>query len=626
MMNSDDCDNAIIMLSKEIRSVQSDQNNKIIKARIDKNIKLIQKNPTKQIFKKSSIKCNSTSNYCDRIIKDDQILTGQDACNEVHSFFSQLSTSTSFNQHSMFLDELPFANIEIEPDFSIENIRYHVNKHFDTAPGPSNTTWSLLKSALTNDTLANRFSTLFQNIFNQSKCPISWKHSTTILLQKEPNNFNIDNWRPISLLSVEYKLFSHILNSCLINNIIENKLIPPEQIGFLPNRDVTMASNCLIDVISNSIFNKTPLFTLFIDFKKAFDSISHHGTQIVLQKMKLIKTQNMIKELYSNATTTFNLSAGTTKPIMIERGVRQGDVISPTLFIVYLAPLLWKLKRIKSTSSPLPFNHQAYADDLVLLSNNENDLIQMHNTLISFSEDFSIAINPKKSGIAWNSFASPPPHLFSSNISQSEQNEINRLGSNEYYKYLGIHLNLNLNWERQITILTTKLSRIAPQCLNKKYFNMKNKSLIIKGLLIPSLSFSMQSILYPTHTLSKWTQILISPLRKSSNRFSTQMAHIIFNIPPLRSLNTKFLISSIYQRLLITPIIHFRAYSIGSIILSNNQHSDSLKIKLNTSLNENNLKLTLPSLKTPIPWPNPIDETDHAIAFTDGGLSFKSSS
>ena len=70
--NSNVLYDALIKLSNEIRSIQSIQNNKIIKSRIDKNIKLIQKNPIKQIFKKAH--GFSSQNYCDRITKNNDIL------------------------------------------------------------------------------------------------------------------------------------------------------------------------------------------------------------------------------------------------------------------------------------------------------------------------------------------------------------------------------------------------------------------------------------------------------------------------------------------------------------------------------------------------------------------------
>jgi hypothetical protein len=83
---------------------------------------------------------------------------------------------------------------------------------------------------------------------------------------------------------------------------------------------------------------------------------------------------NLIGNIYSNSSTMFSGSYfGKTKPIHIQRGTIQGDILSPYLFIIFLEPLLRWLERgnlgYKLQTSEHTLNSAAYADDLAIITN-----------------------------------------------------------------------------------------------------------------------------------------------------------------------------------------------------------------------------------------------------------------
>ena len=101
------------------------------------------------------------------------------------------------------------------------------------------------------------------------------------------------------------------------------------------------------------------LWVLYIDFKKAFDSVNHITLFQIMERMNLLSHLEFSRMCSLNRTYT-QISTNTfeTDKIYLERGVKQGDIISLTLFLIFLAPLQW---RLLSLSNKGGINNLAYA-------------------------------------------------------------------------------------------------------------------------------------------------------------------------------------------------------------------------------------------------------------------------
>ena len=146
--------------------------------------------------------------------------------------------------------------------------------------------------------------------------------------------------------------------------------------------------------------NKRKLFTAYIDFKKAYDTVDR---ELLFERLKQIGMNGLflqnIKAMYENTKYSIKLKDGYLDPIASNLGLRQGCPLSPMLFNLYIEDIK---EVFDNTCEPITLqdikiNHFLYADDLVLVSHSANGLQNSLDKLASFAESRHLTINIKKS-------------------------------------------------------------------------------------------------------------------------------------------------------------------------------------------------------------------------------------
>lgn len=108
------------------------------------------------------------------------------------------------------------------------------------------------------------------------KAPTSWACSTTSMLYKKGDPTKPENYRPITLLNHILKIYTQIIHNRLYKWSEENGLLPESQAGFRKGRSCDDQIFCLNTAIQMNISKKKgKLFTMFIDFARAFSSVPH---------------------------------------------------------------------------------------------------------------------------------------------------------------------------------------------------------------------------------------------------------------------------------------------------------------------------------------------------------------
>ena len=143
----------------------------------------------------------------------------------------------------------------------------------------------------------------------------------------------LKNWRPISLLSVIYKMASLAL-SARLKSVLE-KIISPTQSGFVANRFIGENIRIIYDIIHNSKKENIPGLLMLIDFKNAFDSDTWKFLHSVLKFFGFRESFRKWIEILNTNIKARVMQCGTPSDFFaIERGCRQGDPISSYLFLL----------------------------------------------------------------------------------------------------------------------------------------------------------------------------------------------------------------------------------------------------------------------------------------------------
>ena len=133
------------------------------------------------------------------------------------------------------------------------------------------------------------------------------------------------------MLSHAYKIFTRIIQNRIKHILDTNQ--PREQAGFREGYSTTDHLQALNQLIEKANEYQLKLCIGFIDYEKAFDSVEHDNLFAALRKVGVNEGYvKIIEDIYTNATATIYIDKDVSKPILINRSVRQGDTLSPKIF------------------------------------------------------------------------------------------------------------------------------------------------------------------------------------------------------------------------------------------------------------------------------------------------------
>ena len=330
---------------------------------------------------------------------------------------------------------------------------------------------------------------------------------------------NISNWRPISLLTSVYKIYSGIISQRL--DTVIDKVVHRSQKAYSSQSCIQENLITTYENINKSINTSTPMGMILIDFSKAFDVIGQEYLKHVLEFFNFgPRFINLVSSTFSKRIACISTEIGTTSYFPVRTGVLQGDIPSPGLFKLGANPLALKIVIDADISLPpeLPFSTPPdslnpdpitnFADDTNLfISPNPTSFLKCHNILDSFSKLSNLNINTNKTRILVS--GGNPSLEFSNtvtNLGYSFANEFTLLGI-KFDKTLS---NLQDNWD----LVLEKISKIR-NFWSLFHLSIPGKINIIKTYFYSQLSY-MGSFLSPSgNFLQSFEDIIISFLNSS---------------------------------------------------------------------------------------------------------------
>ena len=185
------------------------------------------------------------------------------------------------------------------------------------------------------------------------------------------------------------KLYTYDLNKRLTLWLESNDILSDLQTGFRPNRSCHDHMIALYNIALNRRLNGKDIFCCFIDFRKAFDTVNR---KILWQKLSQYGIDGLflktLQSMYDGSEYTVEINGCCTPWFQVKNGVKQGCLLSPSLFNLYVNDLLVSLSMsehgIDCDGCKIPA--LAYADDIVLLASNPQEL----QTLINVTQSWCL--------------------------------------------------------------------------------------------------------------------------------------------------------------------------------------------------------------------------------------------
>ena len=207
---------------------------------------------------------------------------------------------------------------------------------------------------------------------------------------------SINNYRPIALASI----LSKVLEKLLLDRLSIYINTTDNQFGFKPKHSTDMCIYALKEALESYRNQGSTMFVGFIDASRAFDLIHHNK---LFNKLKHRGVPNSLIRIlvywYANQQMQVKWGNTLSAPFRVGNGVRQGGILSPALFNIYMDDLSKQLGECRTgcVFGDTIINHFMYADDLSLISPSSSGFQQLLNICSNYGMDFNIKYNAKKS-------------------------------------------------------------------------------------------------------------------------------------------------------------------------------------------------------------------------------------
>ncbi len=288
---------------------------------------------------------------------------------------------------------------------------------------------------------------IFDRIMCAEYIPKEWRQSRINMLFKGGKTESVGNYRGINIASNVGKLFTRVITGRLEKDVEQRELLGDIQFGFRKDKRTTDALFILSQIIERQKRKGKKIALAFLDIRKAYDRVDRDTLWEVLSSLGYGgKFLRILKNMYSQLQARASSNEIESEVIDLKVGLKQGCVMSPLLFALYIKDLGDKLvasgKGIQIGDLTIP--GLFFADDIVLTAQNSQDLHCLLEIVAKGVKKRKLQFNPDKSEVMV-SWIKPRKRaiwrLGDVRIKEGGVKRIN-IGEVEDYKYLGAWVKL----------------------------------------------------------------------------------------------------------------------------------------------------------------------------------------
>jgi len=361
------------------------------------------------------------------------------------------------------------------------------------------------------DSLHCWYAATFNKIIrNEEETPQWLTTGSTSLIPKSKETALPSKYRPICCLPTTYKWLTGIIADAMYEHLESGNFMEDEQKGCRRykqgTKDQLLINKHILDDCKKRARN---LSMCWIDYKKAFDSVPHSW---ILRCLELYKINDELKNFLgkqmkkwkTNICLKYSTGEITLQNIEINRGIFQGDSLSPLLFCLALDPLSKLIKnenigynlgktRNRTEEEPEKVSHLLFMDDLKLYADSEDNLEKLIKKVNTFSNDINMDFGLDKCSKCTIKKGKKIP---GKNIYVDDKNYIEDLDHDSRYKYLGIEENANIEHKKlRKNAREEYIRRLKKICRTE--LTPKNKITAINQLALPVLTYGFGIIEWP---------------------------------------------------------------------------------------------------------------------------------
>ncbi|GJZ86136.1 RNA-directed DNA polymerase, eukaryota, reverse transcriptase zinc-binding domain protein [Tanacetum coccineum] len=353
-------------------------------------------------------------------------------------------------------------HIDLECDVTKEELKKAVwDCGIDKSPGPDGFTFGFYRRFWS--TIENDVFEAVKYFFNSGAIPNGCNSSFIALIPKIPDANLVKDFRPISLIGSMYKIIAKILANRLVG--VLGDIVNEVQSAFIAERQILDGPFILNEVLQWCKLKKKQSLIFKVDFEKAFDSIRWDFLDDILKKFGFgDKWCNWIQSCLRSSRGSIIINGSPTEEFYFQKGLKQGDPLSPFLFILVMESLHLSFQRVVDAgmfkgvqlNPSLNLSHMFYADDAVFVGQWCDDNINiLTHVLDCFYWASGLRINMSKSKIMGI--------LVADDKVKSAATKLGCLMLNTPFSYLGTKVGGSMSrthaWEEVIDKVRSRLSR-----------------------------------------------------------------------------------------------------------------------------------------------------------------------